>query len=67
MFEGEFDYVIVGVGIVGCVFVNCLIEDFDISVLLLEVGGKDDYYWIYILVGYLYCIGNLCIDWLYKM
>ena len=27
--------------------------------------GRDDYHWIHIPVGYLYCIGNPRTDWLY--
>ncbi|MFX6760133.1 GMC family oxidoreductase N-terminal domain-containing protein, partial [Acinetobacter baumannii] len=38
----------------------------DVSVLLLEAGGKDDYHWIHIPVGYLYCIGNPRTDWMYR-
>ncbi len=34
-------------------------------VLLVEAGRKDDYHWIHIPVGYLYCIGNPRTDWLY--
>jgi choline dehydrogenase len=34
-------------------------------VLLVEAGGRDDYPWIHIPVGYLYCIGNPRTDWLY--
>ncbi|HTH61820.1 MAG TPA: GMC family oxidoreductase N-terminal domain-containing protein [Paraburkholderia sp.] len=64
--EGEFDYVIVGAGTAGCVLANRLTEDPDVSVLLLEAGGKDDYHWIHVPVGYLYCIGNARTDWLYK-
>jgi choline dehydrogenase len=64
--EGEFDYVIVGAGTAGCVLANRLTEDPDVSVLLIEAGGKDDYHWIHIPVGYLYCIGNPRTDWLYK-
>ncbi|MBN3854439.1 choline dehydrogenase [Paraburkholderia sp. Ac-20340] len=63
---GEFDYVIVGAGTAGCVLANRLTQDADVSVLLIEAGGKDDYHWIHIPVGYLYCIGNPRTDWLYK-
>ncbi len=35
-------------------------------VLLVEAGGRDDYFWIPIPVGYLYTIGNPRTDWCYK-
>ncbi|MES9958777.1 MAG: GMC family oxidoreductase N-terminal domain-containing protein, partial [Sedimenticola sp.] len=63
---GEFDYVIVGAGAAGCVLANRLSADPDTSVLLLEAGGKDDWIWIHIPVGYLYCIGNPRTDWCYR-
>lgn len=63
---GSFDYIIVGGGSAGCVLANRLSQDADISVLLLEAGGKDDWIWVHIPVGYLYCIGNPRTDWCYQ-
>lgn len=63
---GEFDYVIVGAGAAGCLLANRLSADADVSVLLLEAGGKDDWIWIHIPVGYLYCINNPRTDWCYR-
>ncbi|PNU02481.1 GMC family oxidoreductase [Novosphingobium guangzhouense] len=60
---GEFDYIIVGGGSAGCVLANRLSAAPDTRVLLLEAGGKDDYIWIRVPVGYLYCIGNPRTDW----
>jgi choline dehydrogenase len=63
---GIWDYVIVGAGTAGCVLANRLSADPDVSVLLLEAGGKDDWIWIHIPVGYLFCIGNPRTDWCYR-
>ncbi|HEY6721978.1 MAG TPA: GMC family oxidoreductase N-terminal domain-containing protein, partial [Burkholderiales bacterium] len=63
---GTWDYVIVGGGTAGCVLANRLSADPGVSVLLLEAGGKDDWIWIHIPVGYLYCIGNPRTDWCYR-
>ena len=63
---GTWDYVIVGGGTAGCVLANRLSADPAVSVLLLEAGGKDDWIWIHIPVGYLYCIGNPRTDWCYR-
>ncbi|MBO9477146.1 GMC family oxidoreductase N-terminal domain-containing protein [Shimia sp. R11_0] len=59
----NFDYVIVGGGSAGCVLANRLSENPKNKVLLLEAGGKDNYIWIHIPVGYLYCMGNPRTDW----
>ena len=63
---GTFDYVVVGAGTAGCVLANRLTADPSVSVLLLEAGGKDDWVWIHIPVGYLYCIGNRRTDWCFR-
>ncbi len=61
-----FDYVIVGAGTAGSLLANRLSADPSKQVLLLEAGGKDDWIWIHIPVGYLYCIGNPRTDWCYR-
>jgi choline dehydrogenase len=61
-----FDYIIIGAGTAGCLLANRLSADKDKRVLLIEAGRKDDYHWIHIPVGYLYCIGNPRTDWLYE-
>ncbi len=63
---GSFDYVIVGAGSAGCLLANRLSADPSVSVLLLEAGGKDDWFWIDVPVGYLYTIANPRTDWCYK-
>ena len=65
-FFGKYDYVIVGAGTAGCVLANRLSANPTHRVLLLEAGGKDDWIWIHIPVGYLYCIGNSRTDWCYR-
>lgn len=61
-----FDYIIIGAGTAGCLLANRLSADPTKQVLLLEAGRKDNYLWIHVPVGYLYCIGNPRTDWLYQ-
>jgi choline dehydrogenase len=63
---GKYDYIIIGAGSAGCVLANRLTQDKNVSVLLIEAGKKDDYIWIHIPVGYLYCIDNPRTDWRYR-
>ncbi len=62
----QFDYIVVGAGSAGCLLANRLSASGASRVLLLEAGGKDDYFWIDIPVGYLYTIGNPRTDWCYR-
>lgn len=61
--SATFDYVVVGAGTAGSLLANRLSADSGKRVLLLEAGKRDNYHWIHIPVGYLYCIGNPRADW----
>ncbi len=64
--DNRFDYIVIGAGTAGALMANRLSADRHKRVLLIEAGRKDDYHWIHIPVGYLYCIGNPRTDWLYQ-
>ena len=66
MSDTTFDTIIIGGGTAGALLANRLSADGRHRVLLIEAGRKDDYHWIHIPVGYLYCIGNPRTDWLYN-
>ena len=66
MNDNSFDYIIIGAGTAGCLLANRLSANSSKRVLLVEAGKKDNYHWIHIPVGYLYCIGNPRTDWLYQ-
>jgi len=66
MSDTTFDYIIIGGGTAGSLLCNRLSAGSHRRVLLIEAGRKDDYHWIHIPVGYLYCIGNPRTDWLYQ-
>ncbi len=65
-FPGNYDYVIAGAGSAGCVVANRLSEDPSKKVLLLEAGGRDNWIWFHIPVGYLFAIGNPRSDWMFE-
>src|SRR5215467_2111923 len=65
--SGEsYDYVIVGAGSAGCVLANRLTADGKKRVALIEAGGRDNWIWFHIPVGYLFAIGNPRADWCFK-
>ena len=65
-FDGTYDYVIVGAGSAGCVVAERLTRDPKTRVLILEAGGKDNWIWYHIPVGYLFAIGNPRSDWMFE-
>ena len=64
--DGDYDYIVVGAGSAGCVVANRLSADPKTRVLLLEAGGRDDWIWFHIPVGYLFLIGNPRSDWMFE-
>jgi choline dehydrogenase len=64
--DGDYDTIIVGAGSAGCILANRLSADPKRRVLLLEAGGRDNWIWYHIPVGYLFAIGNPRADWMFK-
>jgi choline dehydrogenase len=62
---GDYDYIVIGAGTAGCIVANRLSADLKRRVLLLEAGGRDDWIWFHIPVGYLFAIGNPRADWMF--
>ncbi len=64
--DGDYDYIVVGAGTAGCILANRLSADPRRRVLLLEAGGRDDWIWFHIPVGYLFALGNPRADWMFR-
>ncbi len=64
--EGDYDYIVVGAGSAGCVLANRLSANPKTRVLVLEAGGRDNWIWFHIPVGYLFAIGNPRSDWMFR-
>ena len=64
--QEAYDYIVVGAGTAGCILANRLSENPSNKVLLLEAGGKDNWIWFHVPVGYLFAIGNPKSDWMFR-
>ncbi|MBU3593341.1 GMC family oxidoreductase N-terminal domain-containing protein [Polynucleobacter sp. 71A-WALBACH] len=64
--QNTYDFIIIGAGSAGCMLAKRLTESPAKRVLLIEAGKNDNYIWIHVPVGYLYCIDNPRADWRFK-
>lgn len=62
----SFDYIIVGAGASGCVVANRLSANPDVSVCLIEAGGRNKQPWISIPAGVFISYGNKKHDFMYQ-
>lgn len=62
----EYDFIIVGAGSAGCALANRLTEGGKHSVLLLEAGGSDLNFWIWLPIGYGKTFYRPSVNWMYS-
>lgn len=62
-----FDYIIVGAGSAGCVLANRLSEDPNVTVCVLEAGGRDWHPYIHIPAGFIKTYAQKSVNWCYDM
>jgi len=62
-----FDYIIVGAGSAGCILANRLSEDPNVSVCVLEAGGRDLNPYIHVPAGFIKTFYDPAVNWNYEM
>ena len=62
----DYDFIVVGAGSAGCVLANRLSESGKYSVLLLEAGGSDLNFWIWMPIGYGKTFYKKSVNWMYQ-
>jgi choline dehydrogenase len=62
----EYDFIVVGAGSAGCAIANRLTENGHYTVLLLEAGGSDLNFWIWMPIGYGKTFYERSVNWMYE-